>query len=53
MSATLLQLPQRPAPKDATLHDLRFRALLGSDAERVLRQATVPVLLIRERPAKS
>ena len=29
------------------------RALLGSDAERVLRQATVPVLLIRERPAKS
>jgi len=32
MSATLLQLPQRPAPKDATLHDLRFRALLGSEA---------------------
>jgi len=30
MSATLLQLPQRPAPQDATLHDLRFRALLGS-----------------------
>lgn len=32
MSATLLQLPQRPAPTDASLHDLRFRALLGSDA---------------------
>jgi hypothetical protein len=30
MSATLLQLPQRAARRDATLHDLRFRALLGS-----------------------
>ena len=32
MSATLLQLPQRPAPTNASLHDLRFRALLGSEA---------------------
>ena len=32
MSATLLQLP-RPAPaSDASLYDLRFRALLGSDS---------------------
>jgi Domain of unknown function (DUF4166) len=29
MSAILLQLPERPPAKDACLHDLRFRALLG------------------------
>jgi nucleotide-binding universal stress UspA family protein len=29
------------------------RVLLGSDAERVLRQAGVPVLLVRERPAQA
>lgn len=32
MSAILLQLPDRPAIRDAALHDLRFRALLGADA---------------------
>ena len=33
MTATLLQLPKRQsASNDATLHDLRFRALLGSEA---------------------
>lgn len=32
MSATLLQLQQRPALAGAILHDLRFRALLGSGA---------------------
>lgn len=31
MSATLLRLPHRPPPTDARLHDLRFRALLGSE----------------------
>lgn len=32
MSATLLHLPKRPPARDAVLHDLRFRALLGADA---------------------
>src|SRR5262245_2053387 len=32
MTATLLQLPPRRAPRDANLHDLRFRSLLGSEA---------------------
>lgn len=32
MSARLLRLPQRAVPQDATLHDLRFRALLGGDS---------------------
>lgn len=32
MSAILLQLPQPRPARDATLHDLRFRALLGSEA---------------------
>ena len=32
MSATLLRLPERSPPGDASLHDLRFRALLGSKA---------------------
>lgn len=32
MTATLLQLPQVQAAKDANLHDLRFRTLLGSAA---------------------
>ena len=32
MSAILLRLPERPVAKDASLHDLRFRALLGTGA---------------------
>ena len=32
MSASLLQLPTRQVARDASLHDLRFRALLRSDA---------------------
>lgn len=32
MSATLLQLPRRRETRDASLHDLRFRALLGCAA---------------------
>ncbi|MFL6800486.1 MAG: DUF4166 domain-containing protein [Sphingomicrobium sp.] len=32
MSATLLKLPERTPPTDPSLHDLRFRALLGSAA---------------------
>ncbi len=32
MSATLLRLPDRSPASDASLHDLRFRALLGSEA---------------------
>lgn len=32
MTATLLQLPQRQPAKDATFHDLRFRALIGNQA---------------------
>ena len=32
MSATLLRLPERSPASDASLHDLRFRALLGSEA---------------------
>lgn len=32
MSATVLHLPQRTPARDATFHDLRFRALIGSAA---------------------
>jgi Domain of unknown function (DUF4166) len=32
MTATLLQLARHPPATDASLHDLRFRALLGSEA---------------------
>ena len=32
MSAQLLQLPKRTPAEQATLHDLRFRALLGEEA---------------------
>ena len=32
MSATLLQLPKRSPASDASLHDLRFRVLMGSEA---------------------